>query len=67
MRKVLEAAESREERSRSMLESLREKAESALDLEENKLQITAVSAGFTKLEELVNKIDSRVKLMADKQ
>ena len=50
-----------------MLESLREKAESALDMEENKLQITAVSANFTKLEELVNKIDARVKIMADKQ
>ena len=59
--------DSRDERSRSMLESIRGKAESALDMEENKLQITAVSANFTKLEELVNKIDARVKIMADKQ
>ena len=50
-----------------MLESIRQNAESALDLAENKLQITNVSANFTKLDELVNKIDARIKLMADKQ
>ena len=58
---------SREERSRSVLSNIRGQAESALDLAENKLQITAVSANFTKLEELVNKIDQRVKILADKQ